>query len=59
MNVIKIIFNILNFFMNVAAMFWIGSFLIYGGLWQVGNFMSIGLPGILRKSKRAFRNKKD
>lgn len=59
MSVIKIIFNVLNFLTNVAAMFWFGSFLLYGGLWQVGNFMSIGLPGILRKSKRAFRTKKD
>ncbi|MBO0456174.1 hypothetical protein JZO77_05395 [Enterococcus hulanensis] len=59
MNVIKIIFNILNFFMNVAAMFWIGSFLLYGGEWKVGNFMSITLPGLFRNSKRAFRKKKD
>lgn len=33
--------------------------LLYGFKWQVGNFMSIKIPGILKRSKRAYTEEHD
>lgn len=57
MNILKIILDVIRFILNVAWFSFVLCFLLYGGKWQVGNFMSITMPGLFRNSKKTFKEK--
>lgn len=55
MTILDLFLMILNVIANLGIAIWILSFLLFGGKWQVGNFMSITLRGFLNKSKRRYK----
>lgn len=56
MNIIKIIFEVIGYALNIALLIYWAYFIFYGGIWQVGNFMNIELEGLLRNSKKAYKS---
>lgn len=54
MRILEIVWKIFNLVTDVYFTFWLVCCLLYGFKWQVGNFMSVKMPGILRRSKRAY-----
>lgn len=55
MRILEIVWKVLNLIIDVCFVFWLVCCLLYGCKWQVGNFMSVKIPGILRRSKRAYK----
>ncbi|BDP64222.1 hypothetical protein C6P52_13530 [Enterococcus mundtii] len=55
MRILEIVWEVIKLISNMYFTFWLVCCLLYGFKWQVGNFMSVKIPGILRRSKRAYK----
>ncbi|MGM0117362.1 hypothetical protein [Enterococcus sp. AZ189] len=55
MAIFSFILMVVRIIANLGIAIWILSFFLFGGKWQVGDFMSIKLHGFLWKSKRRYK----
>ena len=55
MEIINFILAGIHHFLNITWILLLAFFLLFGGKWCIGNFIEITMPGIMRKSKRAYK----
>lgn len=55
MEIIIFILEGIQHFLNIIWGLLLISFLLFGGKWNIGNFIELNMPPVLRNSKRAYK----